>query len=468
MLSSQLLLGTTSGVYAVASGQQTARLLALKGALVTHLAAAPLGAAAAVPRLACGPGELHALYPFAASLPAEQACGMHLLRPRGDSGSGAGADEPAFSSEHVWAGDARSCCIWDAPPPGGSGGGGQQEVGLAVGTEPADVFTSVDSGRSWSGGTGSFAAAPSREKWSFPAPPHQPHVLSVERLPGGGGDGGEGGEGGSCALLDEASRESAASCAAAGKNVTELLSGVGSDLPLSCNTCPSCAPHPASGGEGSGRLVAGIEVGGVLVGPDAGGAGPAPAAAPAPAPAERSTLGGSSAWEERNQGIYVDVHSCRVDPHQAAHWLAVTGGWVFWTGATPNWWAGGAGRGWGGAGRGWGGAGASVRWMQPAVLAAASSRLPPRRRAAAASSAPQPPLPPTARAGRVRDPHRRGQLARCLPCHLGWQVHCGTGHQPPAAGGPHGGPAGARVAAGSTGSSPRHVTAGGGARCCRE
>jgi hypothetical protein len=54
----------------------------------------------------------------------------------------------------------------------------------------------------------------------------------------------------------------------------------------------------------SGQLVAGIEVGGVLVG--GGGAG-------------------SDSFEEHNQGLYADVHSCRIDPHNPQHWLAVTG-----------------------------------------------------------------------------------------------------------------------------------------------
>lgn len=160
-----------------------------------------------------------------------QDSGLHLLRP-----SPAGAlqgEVESSAAEQVWAGDARSCCIWDVPP---SSSG---SVGLAVGTEPADVFTSLDGGQSWSPGTGSFAGAPSRPGWSFPAPPHEPHVLSLERTR-------------------------------------------------------------------SGQLMAGVEVGGVLVG--------------ACEPAD-----GSGGFEERNSGLYPDIHSCRIDPHDPQHWLAVTG-----------------------------------------------------------------------------------------------------------------------------------------------
>lgn len=170
------------------------------------------------------------------ALAAPQDCGLHLLR-RSDDG---------WVARHVWQGDARSCCIWDLPPGGeeqpnsgptaaGARSGG--EVGLAVGTEPADVFVSLDSGAAWSHGTSSFEGAPSRPSWSFPAPPHDPHVLSLERT-------------------------------------------------------------------ADGQLVAGIEVGGVLVG---GGTG-------------------SGVFEEHNEGLYADVHACRIDPHNLRHWLAVTGG----------------------------------------------------------------------------------------------------------------------------------------------
>lgn len=158
------------------------------------------------------------------------ASGLHVLHLP--------ASAQSHTSEHVWHGDARSCCSW---------AGGQ---GLAVGTEPADVFVSRDGGRSWSAGAAGFATVPSRSKWTFPAPPHEPHVLSIEHLG-----------------VAEASSESAS--------------------------------H-------AGQLVAGIEVGGVLV-------------------SDVGSSGSSEKWEEHSEGLYVDVHSCRIDPFQAQHWLAVTG-----------------------------------------------------------------------------------------------------------------------------------------------
>lgn len=168
--------------------------------------------------------------------PGPQDSGLHLLR-RADGG-----DEAApAAAERVWKGDARSCCAWDQPDGG---------LGLAVGTEPADVFCSLDGGRTFSEGTDGFAAAPSRAQWKFPAPPHQPHVLSIEPLPVAAGSGG------------------------------------------------------ADPGAGQVQLVAGIEVGGVLVSRDAGGGGP---------------------WEERSKGLFTDVHSCRIDPHDPSRWLTVTG-----------------------------------------------------------------------------------------------------------------------------------------------
>ncbi len=50
-----------------------------------------------------------------------------------------------------------------------------------AGTEPADVYRSIDGGASWQGSFG-FKDLPSRPTWSFPAPPHEPHVLSVETI----------------------------------------------------------------------------------------------------------------------------------------------------------------------------------------------------------------------------------------------------------------------------------------------
>lgn len=183
----------------------------------------------------------------APSAGAAWASGLHVLRP-GDLH----ADAPTYASEHVWQGDARSCCAWAA---------GQ---GLAVGTEPADVYVSLNGGRSWSAGAAGFAAAPSRSKWSFPAPPHEPHVLSIEHLAAG------------AAGSEAASR--------------------------------------------AGQLVAGVEVGGVLVSSLGSHGSSASSASSASGGGD-----GAEAWQEHSEGLYVDVHSCRINPFDASHWLAVTG-----------------------------------------------------------------------------------------------------------------------------------------------
>ena len=95
----------------------------------------------------------------------------------------------------VWSGNAKTCAVRT------SRGGSR----LYLGTEPADVLTSDDMGRTWLG-TDSFAAVPERwvnvtcmcstvfgvltrvtrarwpcrEKWTFPARPHVPHVMSID------------------------------------------------------------------------------------------------------------------------------------------------------------------------------------------------------------------------------------------------------------------------------------------------
>ncbi len=127
-------------------------------------------------------------------------------------------------TQQLYEGDVRSCAV------------GPNGV-LFLGIEPAMVFRSDDAGASWQR-CDAIDQLPTRDTWTFPPPPHQPHVLSIDFLPG----------------------------------------------------------EPDA-------VLAGVEVGGVLLSRD-----------------------GGRTWCERNEGIYVDVHSVRPDPTRPGHLVAVTGG----------------------------------------------------------------------------------------------------------------------------------------------
>ena len=179
----QLVLGTNDGVWTVRDGAP--ERVGLAGKRVTHVASG---------------GEV-----ILAALPHD---GLYVC---------------AAEERRVWTGDARSCAI------GPSGA-------FYVGVEPAVVHRSDDGGDTWR----RFDAIddlPTRSEWTFPPPPHEPHVLSIDFLPG----------------------------------------------------------------EPEG-LLAGIEVGGVIVSRD-----------------------GGASWGELNSGVYVDIHSVRPDPSQPGHLYAVTG-----------------------------------------------------------------------------------------------------------------------------------------------
>ena len=78
----------------------------------------------------------------------ENLCSCELLT------SGCRRDS-AGEAQHLWAGDARSCAVYD--------NGAQQPV-LFVGTEPADVVWSADGGASWQR-EGGFRQLASRDSW---------------------------------------------------------------------------------------------------------------------------------------------------------------------------------------------------------------------------------------------------------------------------------------------------------------
>ena len=129
-----------------------------------------------------------------------------------------GSDE-----RRIFEGDARSCAVG----PDGS---------YWAGVEPAMVHRSDDGGHSWIR-CDAIDSLPTRADWTFPPPPHEPHVLSIAFLPGE----------------------------------------------------PDC-------------VLAGIEVGGVILSRDRG-----------------------ASWSELNAGVYVDVHSVRADPGAPGRLVAVTG-----------------------------------------------------------------------------------------------------------------------------------------------
>ena len=69
----------------------------------------------------------------------------------------------------LWEGDARSCAV--AP-----------DGALYVGTEPAMIYRSDDGGDAWQR-CSAIDDLPTRSAWTFPPPPHEPHVRSIDFLP---------------------------------------------------------------------------------------------------------------------------------------------------------------------------------------------------------------------------------------------------------------------------------------------
>ena len=122
--------GTTDGVWHLANG--VAKRIGLAGKKVVHVADRNDTVLAAVPR-----------------------DGLYRM------------SDP--SERRIWEGDARACAIAD-------------DGKLYVGTEPAMVFRSDDGGKGWKR-LDKIDELPTREKWYFPGPPHEPHVRSIDFLP---------------------------------------------------------------------------------------------------------------------------------------------------------------------------------------------------------------------------------------------------------------------------------------------
>ena len=133
----------------------------------------------------------------------------------------------------IWHGDARSCAI-------------SPEGKLYVGTEPAMIFRSDDSGATWQR-LDAIDQLPTRESWYFPPPPHQPHVRSIDFLPGSESSVLAGVEVGGVLISDDY-----------GEHWTEMNTGVHVDV-------HTVRPDPLQ----PGRLIA-VTGGGVYVSADRG------------------------------------------------------------------------------------------------------------------------------------------------------------------------------------------------------
>lgn len=76
----------------------------------------------------------------------------------------------AAGARRIWEGNAHSCAV-------------AADGAYYVGIEPAMVLRSTDAGESWQR-CDAIDDLPTREDWTFPPPPHEPHVLSIDFLPG--------------------------------------------------------------------------------------------------------------------------------------------------------------------------------------------------------------------------------------------------------------------------------------------
>ena len=126
-----IILATTDGVWELNDGQN--RQLGLSGKYVSHVATHE--------------GTVLATVPFD---------GAYVINDDGEA--------------LVWEGDARACAI------------GTNNT-YYVGTEPAMIYRSHDSGKTWLR-SDKIDELPTRSDWEFPLVPHQPHVRSIDFIPG--------------------------------------------------------------------------------------------------------------------------------------------------------------------------------------------------------------------------------------------------------------------------------------------
>ena len=125
-----IVLGTDDGLWRIANGPEQ---LGLLGKRVTHVAQRDGVTLAAVPR-----------------------DGLYTLDAEGE--------------RLLWKGDARSCAI-------------AADGAWFTGVEPAMIYRSDKEGVDWRR-LDEIDGLPTRNEWTFPPPPHHPHVLSIDFLPG--------------------------------------------------------------------------------------------------------------------------------------------------------------------------------------------------------------------------------------------------------------------------------------------
>ncbi|MFQ5971855.1 MAG: WD40/YVTN/BNR-like repeat-containing protein [Alphaproteobacteria bacterium] len=127
----RIVLGTDDGVWTLDG--ESAEQVALAGFAVCHVAA----------------GE-------AIDVAAVAHDGLYEVTPKGQ--------------RRLWQGDARACAI----APDGT---------IYLGTEPAMIFRSTDRGGTWRR-SDAIDDLPTRKDWYFPVSPREPHVRSIDVLPG--------------------------------------------------------------------------------------------------------------------------------------------------------------------------------------------------------------------------------------------------------------------------------------------
>eukprot|EP00741_Cyanophora_paradoxa_P025598 tig00000383_g24702.t1 len=161
----ELVVGTVRGLFRVSlSGgapSVTAAGEVLREAWISHIAVDGGQTLAAVMKLA----RVHRMYDRATYELGANAGreGLYLVE---------GGSTSSSSERRLLAGDVKACALSADP----------RFPVMYAGLEPAAVQRSVDGGATWQN-LEALQRVPSRGRWTFPVPPHQPHVLSLDLLP---------------------------------------------------------------------------------------------------------------------------------------------------------------------------------------------------------------------------------------------------------------------------------------------